>query len=97
MREKRRNDKYAQLGTIIKFLCSFFFFPVLSAANEVVLEGCLGSNMSFVFVWECECDRRAESDEGQRTEGSQPDIGAIFVCRNSEVVLLPWRQLVFSI
>lgn len=50
-----------------------------------------------VLVWEFERDRRAESDGGQRTESSSPDIRAIFVCRNSEVVLLPWRQLVFSI
>lgn len=55
------------------------------------------SNMSYVLVWEFECDRHAESDKGQRTERSYPDIRAIFVCRNSEVVLLPWRQLVFSI
>ena len=64
--DKRRNDKYAQLHTIIKFLRSFFFFSLFcSAVNEVVLKDCLVLNMSLVFVWEFECDRHAESGEGQ--------------------------------
>ena len=33
IREKRRNDKYTRLHTIIKFLCSFFFFS-LSLTNR---------------------------------------------------------------
>ena len=82
------------LNFCVPLFCFFFFY---STVNEVVLESSVGSNMSFVLVWEFESDRHTESGEGQRTEGSQPDIGAIFVCRNSEVVLLPWRQLVFSI
>lgn len=68
IRERRRNEKYARLHTIITFLCSFF--PPFSTVTEVVLEGCLGSNMGFVFVWEFECDRHTESDEGQRLERS---------------------------
>lgn len=67
--ERRRNDKYAGLHTIIKFLRSSFH-PRYSTANEVVLEGCLGLNMSLVFMWEFEYDRHTESDEGQRTERS---------------------------
>lgn len=37
--------------------------------------------MSSVLGWEFERDGRAESDGGQRTERSSPDIRAIFVCR----------------
>lgn len=86
IRGRRRNDKYARLHTIITFL------------HYVVPSRPLQIKRLSVLVWEFERDGRAESDEGQRTVGgSSPDIRAIFVCRNSEVVPLPWRQLVFSI
>lgn len=55
---------------VLFFLSLSFSFALHSTEKEVVLEGCLGLNMSLVFVWEFECDRRGESDEGQRTERS---------------------------
>lgn len=49
---------------LLNFLIMFFFFFLLVRSKQSCSSG---FNMSFVFVWEFECDRRAESDEGQRT------------------------------
>lgn len=67
---ERREGMINTLGSTQ--LLNFCVFPpsLSSTVNEVVLEGCLDSNMSLVFVWEFKSDRRTESDEGQKTERS---------------------------